>query len=559
MIPMECGSCDIADYGKPGATADCPYKFDPSVQPPNFVYGDSVIIKIPIPYACAETATIDADCEAFDEIDGNVLEGDGPNGPPAMGLAAVGVILLVAILVLFSQRERKKRMQAASLAATTPSTGDVEMAVSLSSQLEAQRLAIEGQQRQMELVLQQQRQQQQQAEAAASAAHSSSPVPAVLTGNNGGNATEVELPASMSAPFEDGATMRPPDSLLSEEAKPSAEVFSFLRTKIDNNLIVPSSSLKFGTEGGGTREVLGRGAFGDVFFASYLGSSVAVKELNVSQISSLAMTRFVDEALLMSRLRHPHIVQCLGLVWEPPKISLLMELCSMGALYNVLRSQLGKHSWVDMSAGDDSSMASESSLLKSMRGVATKTKWVVEVAKGMMYLHNQPRAPIIHRDLKCQNVLLDAGMTAKITDFGESRENAEQGLTTEVGTPYLMAPEVFTSDGDGYGGAGGDSYGTKVDVYSFGMMVLEIYYDGFLAKHAFNNMSPMVVAHRVCGKGWRPDLTGVRAEVPHIAQLIELCWQQEPAERPTFEQVVEFMKQAQAQVQVQEAALSKSS
>jgi len=148
------------------------------------------------------------------------------------------------------------------------------------------------------------------------------------------------------------------------------------------------------------------------------------------------------------------------------------------------------------------------------------------------YLHNQPKGPIVHRDLKSQNVLLDAGMTAKITDFGESREDVEQGLMTEVGTPYLMAPELFKGEG----------YGLKVDVYSFGMMILEIYCDGFLSKQVFNNLSPMVVAHRVLNKGWRPDLSKVRSEVPHIAQLIEMCWAQDPGDRPTFDQIVDFLK-----------------
>lgn len=140
---------------------------------------------------------------------------------------------------------------------------------------------------------------------------------------------------------------------------------------------MPSTSL---TEPPGGRKILSRGGFGEVFVASYLGSGVAVKELNTGMMSSQAMARFIDEAILTARLRHPHIVQCLGLVYEPPAVSLLLEMCANGSLYDVLRKSKGKHTWREI--GEDTKPDMESNL----EGWGTKSKWVGEIAKGMMYV-----------------------------------------------------------------------------------------------------------------------------------------------------------------------------
>jgi serine/threonine protein kinase len=150
----------------------------------------------------------------------------------------------------------------------------------------------------------------------------------------------------------------------------------------------------------------------------------------------------------------------------------------------------------------------------------------------MMFLHGQ-KPKIIHRDLKCQNVLLNTGLTAKLTDFGESRAD-DSTMRTEVGTPYLMAPEVFTS-------STGAEYTNAVDVYSFGMMLLEIFYDAELKKLAFNGLSAMAVSRKVLS-GWRPDLSKVEAAEEEVARLIAMCWVHEPAERPTFMEISRFVK-----------------
>jgi hypothetical protein len=334
-----------------------------------------------------------------------------------------------------------------------------------------------------------------------------------------------------------------PEGLISDETKPSAELFDWLRTTIRDELIIPSTSVTFALDENAERRVLGKGAFGEIFVGEYHHSEIAIKVMNSDEgtATSSDIARFVQEAVLMCRLRHPHVVLCLGLIWEPPKITLLLEMCGMGSLFSVLRKQGGRHTW---RAGDNeqtaiapqTSFRANEALVSSVKGDGTKMKWALEIAKGMLYLHGQT-VPILHRDLKAQNVLLDNGFSAKITDFGESREDSEQGVTTEVGTPYWMAPEVFTS-------STGSCYDAKVDVYSYAILLLEIHHDAFLKEKAFKKMSPLLVVHRVTTKNWRPGLEDVKETVPKIAELIEMCWKQDPDERWSFVEVVKFLENA---------------
>ena len=170
-----------------------------------------------------------------------------------------------------------------------------------------------------------------------------------------------------------------------------------------------------------------------------------------------------------------------------------------------------------------------------MRSLGLKSSWALQIARGCAFLHAQ-NPPIVHRDLKCANVLISNDLTAKITDFGESRalsEHDEATLTT-VGTPYFMAPEVFSGEGSGK-----DLYNKLVDVYSYGVMLLEIFLDGEIRK-AFKNVGPMIIMHRV-GKGWRPGLKEVRDVDEGLADIIQRCWDQDPEMRPSFEEIVRIL------------------
>ncbi|KAK1416401.1 hypothetical protein QVD17_32192 [Tagetes erecta] len=97
-----------------------------------------------------------------------------------------------------------------------------------------------------------------------------------------------------------------------------------------------------------------------------------------------------------------------------------------------------------------------------------KKKIVLDIARGLAYLHEECRQKIIHLDIKPQNILLDSNFTAKVSDFGLSKlvdRNQSQVMTTIKGTPGYIAPEWWSS-----------FITDKVDVYSFGVLLLEILY-----------------------------------------------------------------------------------
>ncbi|KAG4996827.1 hypothetical protein JHK82_027620 [Glycine max] len=150
---------------------------------------------------------------------------------------------------------------------------------------------------------------------------------------------------------------------------------------------------------------------------------------------------FLKEVSLMKRLRHPNIVLLMGAVIQPSKLSIVTEYLS--SLYELLH------------------MPNVGSSLSEKRCLSM----AYDVASGMNYLH-QMRPPIVHRDLKSPNLLVDDSYTVKVCDFGLSRTKANTFLSskTAAGTPEWMAPEVIR----------GELSNEKCDVFSFGVILWEL-------------------------------------------------------------------------------------
>ncbi|XP_032595485.1 putative mitogen-activated protein kinase kinase kinase 7-like isoform X4 [Drosophila grimshawi] len=150
---------------------------------------------------------------------------------------------------------------------------------------------------------------------------------------------------------------------------------------------------------------------------------------------------------------------------------------------------------------------------------------MLQLAEAVAYMHGLS-PPVIHRDLKPQNLLLTNNYrTLKICDFGTLRELAST-MTNGIGTASYIAPEVIK----------GKKYTERCDVYGFAIILWQVFSQKDPYSH-FENPIGAVIQYRVCNFDERPDLDQVK-EFPNretIIFLIKACWDKDPTRRPTMQ------------------------
>ncbi|XP_039168345.1 putative cysteine-rich receptor-like protein kinase 35 [Eucalyptus grandis] len=263
---------------------------------------------------------------------------------------------------------------------------------------------------------------------------------------------------------------------------------------------------------------LGEGGFGKVYRGRLPnGQEIAVKRL--SQSSGQGLQEFKNEIVLVAKLQHRNLVRLLGFCFEEGEKLLVYELMPNKSLdYFVF--DLEKSKQLDW---------------------PRRYNIISGIARGMLYLHEDSRLRIIHRDLKASNILLDNNMNPKISDFGMARifgvDQTNANTRRIVGTYGYMSPE-YAMHGQ---------FSQKSDVYSFGVLLLEIicgkrndyYYqsDGgealasYAWKHWRDNV-PWEILDPVLGESYS------RSQVLRCIHIGFLCVQEDPANRPTMASIV---------------------
>ncbi|XP_023913128.1 G-type lectin S-receptor-like serine/threonine-protein kinase At4g27290 isoform X1 [Quercus suber] len=307
-----------------------------------------------------------------------------------------------------------------------------------------------------------------------------------------------------------------------------------LRDKMENNVMIDQNikgqsedlevpffslaTIATATNNFSINNKLGEGGFGLVYKGTLTdGQEIAVKRL--SQSSGQGLNEFKNEVTLIAKLQHRNLVRLLGYCVEGHETILIYEYMPSGSLDSFIFDQTR--------AG--------------VLGWSKRFNIICGIARGLLYLHEDSRLRIIHRDLKASNVLLDSNMNPKISDFGMARifggDQTEGNTKRVVGTYGYMAPE-YAIDG---------LFSVKSDVFSFGILLLEIL-SGKKNRGSFHPSH----GQNLVGNAWKLWKEGkplelidtcledscILLEIVRCLRISFLCLQQHPEDRPNMSSVV---------------------
>ncbi|URE23142.1 G-type lectin S-receptor-like serine threonine-protein kinase [Musa troglodytarum] len=271
----------------------------------------------------------------------------------------------------------------------------------------------------------------------------------------------------------------------------------------------------------GFSEELGRGGSSVVykgFLQDAARTCVAIKKLD--KVFPETQKEFMNEVETIARTYHKNLVRLLGFCYEGAERLLVYEYMSKGSLMGFLFADGGRPEW------------------------NRRIPIALGIARGLQYLHEECFSQVIHCDIKPQNILLDDNFTARISDFGLAkllRTDQTRTKTDIRGTKGYVAPEWFKNAG----------ITTKVDVYGFGVVLLEIVCCRRNVRPEAQSEEESVLAYWVndCFRDGRLELVvegddQAISDMKRVERLVKValwCIQEDPSLRPTMQKVTQML------------------
>ncbi|KMZ75686.1 Protein kinase family protein [Zostera marina] len=289
-------------------------------------------------------------------------------------------------------------------------------------------------------------------------------------------------------------------------------------------VVFPFKQLHIATGGFGKGNAIGHGSFGSVY-KGVLGDGRKIAVKLMDHAGKQGEEEFKMEVDLLTRLRSPYLLQLIGYCSDSDNKILVYEFMANGGLQD---------------------------LLYPTAGGASKLEWemrmriALEAAKGLEYLHEHVTPPVIHRDFKSSNILLDRNLHAKVSDFGLAKLGSDKiggHVSTRVlGTQGYVAPE-YASTGH---------LTTKSDVYSYGVVLLELITgrvpvdmkrpagEGLLVSWALPHLAEREKIVHIIDPSMEQGKYKLK-DVVQVAAIAAMCVQPEADYRPLMADVVQSL------------------
>ncbi|MED6221040.1 hypothetical protein PIB30_050620 [Stylosanthes scabra] len=263
------------------------------------------------------------------------------------------------------------------------------------------------------------------------------------------------------------------------------------------------------------RYCIGTGAYGSVYQAKLpSGRTVALKKLHQKESQNPSFDKsFRNEFMVLSRIRHRNIVKLYGYCLHNRYMFLIYEYMERGSLFCVLHNDME---------------AKELNWRKRMNIIKG-------IANALSYMHHDCKPPIVHRDVTCNNVLLNSHLEAFVSDFGTARllDPDSSNQTLLVGTRGYIAPELAYTL----------SVTEKCDVYSFGVVALETlmgrHPEEILSSFSSSCVQNLLLKDLLDSRLRLPMLQRDAKEIVLVAKVALACLNSNPKFRPSMQEVAQ--------------------